>query len=234
MKRIACLFAFLLASVTLAQDVPLTIAGGDVKIVKIDQVTIVKVDRTIVTSFPFDVKAPTGGGLYFWSFPSGVSAVDLGETLKVTAAPKGDLTIGVKIVSADWEAKKFLTKFGSLSFSVGTEPVPPPPPPKDKEPPTQPSSLYFLIVRPDGPASPAFSKIMADPAWAELTKAGHQFKDKTQTEALALRFVLPPGTTLPVVATLRVSADGKTSELVAGPIPLPTTSEGILSLGGLK
>lgn len=113
------------------------------------------------------------------------------------------------------------------------------PPPKKKDPPPPPpppmaDRLYFLIVRPNGPASPAFTQTMSDPAWTALTAAGHTYKDKTLTEAAALRVVLPPGTVLPVVVTLRVSADGTNSELVRGPIPLPTTAEAIRLLPEVK
>jgi hypothetical protein len=120
MKLPTGLLVLLLSATPLfAQDVPLTVHGGDVKIVRIDQITIVKVKRTVVTSFPFTVDATPGGDFYFWTCPAGVVAVDKGESLEITEAPKGDLTISIKVISADWENKKFITKVGSLTFSVG-------------------------------------------------------------------------------------------------------------------
>lgn len=118
---------------------------------------------------------------------------------------------------------------------VGTPPAKPvpTPTPTDPNPPVTPvptGGLYFLVVRPDGPASPEFTKTMGLPAWEELRKAGHLFKDKTLAEAVKLGISIPDGTHLPAVVTLRESADGKTSKIVRGPIPLPTTTAGILDL----
>lgn len=108
------------------------------------------------------------------------------------------------------------------------------PPPPDKPPPDSPGqptgSLHFLIVRPDGPAQPEFTRIMSDPAWAELLKAGHQFKDKTESEASALGVRLDPSAPRPCVVTLRPREGGQWSDVVRGPIPLPNTGQGILDL----
>ena len=102
----------------------------------------------------------------------------------------------------------------------GTEPPGSEPPGTD--PPTTPTGLYFLIVRPDGPAHPEFTKYMGSPGWGELLKAGHLVKDKTLSGAASLGVTIPPGTALPAVVTLRVSADGKTSSVVSvRPTPAP-------------
>ena len=99
------------------------------------------------------------------------------------------------------------------------------------DPPVKPpadAAYYFLIVRPDGPADPAFTKVMGLPGWAELKKKGHQYKPKTAAEAkLDLNFDAT-GLTLPAVVTLSI-ADGK-SKIVGDPVPLPTTDAGILKL----
>lgn len=115
------------------EAVPLSLKGN-VVVVKVDRVVVVKEDRTVVQAVPFSVTAPASEGLHFWTYPAGVSAVDKGGTLDVIAAPKGELTISLKVVSADWESKKFVTRFGSITFNVGdiappTPPVPPPPTP---------------------------------------------------------------------------------------------------------
>jgi hypothetical protein len=105
----------------------------------------------------------------------------------------------------------------------------PAPPPGPVDPPVTPPSgaLYFMVIRPDGPASPEFTRVMQDPAWLELLAKGHTFKDKTVTEARPW-FTPPPGTTLPVVLTLR-TAGGK-SVIARGPVALPTTADGIRGL----
>lgn len=107
-----------------------------------------------------------------------------------------------------------------------------PPPPKD--PPTTPpiGKVYFLVVRPDGPASQEFARVMADPAWAEHKAAGRLMKDKTLTESVPL-YRPPAGTALPFVVTL--SSGDTESKVIAGPVPLPTTSDGIRKLSeGIK
>lgn len=122
---------------------------------------------------------------------------------------------------------------------VGTPTVEPPPktpiiaPPAT--PPTTPApapakGLYFLIVRPNGPAAPELTKALSLPAWSDIEKAGHLFKDKTLNEAALLGVTLPDGTSLPAVVILRESADGKTAKQVGGPIPLPTTDAGVREL----
>lgn len=114
---------------------------------------------------------------------------------------------------------------------IGGSTVPPPLPPPDKPPPDNPpppATLFFLVIRPDGPASPEFTKTMENAAWGELVAAGHKFKEKTLTESKAWGYVPPPGTTLPAVLTLRV--EGSRSKEARGPVPLPTTADGIRAL----
>jgi len=115
----------------------------------------------------------------------------------------------------------------------GVAPVPPVPPPGPNppvDPPTPPAgTYYFLVVRADGPADPAFTKAMSLPAWTQLRAKGHQFKDKTQSAAKAdLGLELPPGTVLPCVVTL--STAGGVSKVVRGPVALPTTDAGVAAL----
>ena len=133
MKKV--LIALLLfAGLASGQTLPLEISGGNAKVVQVDRVVIVKDDVTLVSSFPFTVKAPPGGAIYSWQFPSTVTATDMGETLEVTDAPKGSLTISVKIVVVDFKAQKLTTKFGKVSFAVGDVPPGPGPGPKPPEP----------------------------------------------------------------------------------------------------
>jgi hypothetical protein len=112
---------------------------------------------------------------------------------------------------------------------VPPKPPVPPDPPTPPDPPVPPTgTYYFLVVRPDGPASPAFTAAMALPAWGELRTKGHKFKDKTVTEAKALNLELPAGTQLPCVVTL--ATEGGVSKIVRGPVPLPLTDAAVRAL----
>lgn len=111
------------------------------------------------------------------------------------------------------------------------EPVVTPPPKKDapgKDPPAKSDTYYFLVIRPDGPATSHFTKIMADPAWATLRAAGHRVKDKSVSDAAALGHTVPSDVSLPAVITL--IENDKTSTIARSAIALPTTSPAILDL----
>ncbi len=154
MKRFVLLAMLFLAGPLAAQDaVPLTLKG-DVVVVKIDKVVVVKEDRTIVRSLPFTVTAPKADD-YRWTFPSNVTAIEEsdGATLKVMSAPKGEITISVRTMVIDYNAKITTRKSGSLTFNIGdVAPVPPPPPPKPPEPdpapkpPTPQPVLSFRVI----------------------------------------------------------------------------------------
>lgn len=114
--------------------------------------------------------------------------------------------------------------------------APQPPPPPTKEPDAKPDpkapvptgSLYFMLIRGEGPADPAFTRAISDPAWATLKAKGHQVKDFDVKGAARLGLSLPAGTRLPCVVVLRTN--GQASEVVRGPMPIPATSQGILEL----
>lgn len=101
-----------------------------------------------------------------------------------------------------------------------TPPDPPPPGPVVPAPP-----YYFQIVRPDGPASPAFTAVMRDPAWGVLRAAGHSVRDYTLTEFARAGYTLPGGTLLPTVVTLKVAPDRKSSTIVVPARPLPAAAD---------
>lgn len=138
MKKIALLLLLFVPGVTVGQQVDLSIKGDGVRVVKVDKVIVVKEDATVVQSFPFTVNAPAGAGLYFWTFPSGVVAIDKGDALDVQQAAKGPLTVSVKAISADVDKdgkfKGFKTTFGSVSFTIGDVPQPPGPGPNPPTP----------------------------------------------------------------------------------------------------
>ena len=111
---------------------------------------------------------------------------------------------------------------------VGNPPTGPPgvdPPPVD--PPVGQGVYYFILVRPDGPATPEFTKIVSYPAWEELKKAGHLVKDYSKTDAVTKGFIKNDAT-VPCVVVIKV-VDGKT--IFVNPfVPLPTTNQGVLDL----
>lgn len=129
--------------------------------------------------------------------------------------------------------REFVVVIGTPPVTPPTNPVDPPTDPVDP-PVNPPTSLYFLVVRADGPADPNFTKVMGLPAWAKLREAGHQFKDKTVTTAAKdLGLTLPAGTPLPCVVTL--STQGGVSKIVRPAVPLPTTDAGVAALpNGVK
>lgn len=157
MKQTAALFlALLLGPFVTAQEVPLEIKGGGSKVVQVDRTVIVKVDVMVVNSFPFTINAPMGQGLYFWQVPQGISYNDRNDRLEVTNAPKGEVTVGVKMIAAnvdeDGRFKGFKTNFGSVTFYVGEvkppSPPTPPDPPKPPDPPipTPPKEFRVLVI----------------------------------------------------------------------------------------
>lgn len=155
----------------------------------------------------------------------------------------GEEAFPVALIGGDPKAFLFLSRglpekdyrfIGVASSSDGTLALkpfvvrvgkPPRPPPKPKDPPvTTPQTYFFLVIRADGPASPAFTRIMGDPAWKTLKDAGHRVRDYTVSDAGVFADGL---TVFPAVVTLVESA---TNSKVVRTGPLPTTSEGILAL----
>lgn len=127
----------------------------------------------------------------------------------------------------NWEARQFYKK--KLDVPFGVKPNPPP----EKPPVTPISSLYFLIIRPDGPVDMSFTKAMSLPAWATIRDGGHEYKEKTVSEAKALGYNVKSGTKIPTVITLSI-VDGK-STVVRESIDFPVTNEKILELpNGVK
>lgn len=108
---------------------------------------------------------------------------------------------------------------------------------KPVDPPAKPigDANYFLIIRPDGPASPEFTKILELPAWQTLKDQGYRFKLKTQAQALADIGVKPPaGAKIPCIIALSINLEETESRVVNDNIAFPTTEEGILKLREIK
>lgn len=99
-------------------------------------------------------------------------------------------------------------------------------PPKPKDPPAAPATFFFLVIRPDGPAAPAFTRTMSDPAWGKLRAAGHRVRDMTLTEAGEFA----KGLAVPLPAVVTLGEDAVKSWVVRPGIALPATAEAILAL----
>lgn len=158
--------------------------------------------------------------------PSKVKEYKDGEySYVVFSGPTDKYTILAFIVNFD--KKKFERKRYENLGVLGCVTPPKPKDPPTTDPPTPPTGkYYFLIIRPDGPASPEFTKVMLMPEWQELRTSGHQVGARTLTEVRNMNLNLD-GAVLPVVVTLRVD-NNKTTQLKMS--PLPTTSEGISKL----
>lgn len=131
---------------------------GDTAKVQVSKWVEVKEDRLILRSFnPVpEIKAPKDKGIYFWYVPEGVKSTDNGDTLLVQFAPKGPMTIRVKMVSAkldkDGRFQGFITEFASSTFDVGdVSPSPgpgpaPKPDPTPPKPPVPPSEVLGFVT----------------------------------------------------------------------------------------
>lgn len=140
MKRLISVLGLwlLLAAPIFSQEVQLTVKGKT-NVVEVDKTitTVIKEAHTVVQAFPVTFSAPAGAGLYFWTYPANVTAIDKNDSLDVTAAPKGPLTIAVKAIAPNLDKDgKFLgfkTEFGSVTVDIGSV-VPPLPPAPDPGP----------------------------------------------------------------------------------------------------
>lgn len=184
------------------------------------------------------VEVPEGGAVN-WRFSSPPVAVadGLPEGRMIFGGQPGTTitaTATIVVVDVDFEKKKLKTRFIVKEFphtflaDGGT--VPPPKPVDPKDPPVTPTTgLYFAVVGADGPASPDVTKSLLLPEWSTLTKAGHTFKYFTQSDAARLGFKTA-GASPPFVVILRPRADGKSSEQIGQPFPLPKTGAEVLEL----
>ena len=180
-------------------------------------------------------------------FPVGTKPVFIAqgdERAKVHELPDGaksaiqvwGVAKGRVLIQADGVKDGQIVSLVKVTIDVGgpQSPIPPPDDPKppiEPPPPVKPLKGHFMAIRPNGPASPEYVRIMSDPAWKELKDAGHSYKDYTLAEASAVVVHIPPGTTLPCVITL----DATKRTVLAGPVNLPTDSAGIRKLAeGVK
>jgi hypothetical protein len=94
-------------------------------------------------------------------------------------------------------------------------------------PPGTPTAFYFLIIRSDGPAAPAFTDYMSVKAWDDLRLKGHKVKDMTFSDAKTALggLQLKAGTTLPCILSLYEDTVKKVTDVVRDPIQLPAVAD---------
>ena len=101
------------------------ISGGNVLVVEIEKMVIVKEKVQQVSSFPFTLSAPANGFGYTWDVPEGVKWKRKANAIEVTSAPKGALSITVEWTVVDFAAMKTYVKGSTVDFMVGDAPKKP-------------------------------------------------------------------------------------------------------------
>lgn len=128
---------------------------GDVKEIEVERTVVVK-DKVKVATLPVTITAPAGATDYRWKYPTSITATDDdSETLEITDAPNGTLTVSVRMKSYSIVDGKIVVaaKTLQITFTVG-EVVPPKPvePPK----PINPVGFRVLLVHEAQEAAPTF------------------------------------------------------------------------------
>jgi hypothetical protein len=212
MYRIACAIALLYADLAVA-DPPRLVIPVEVKAVG-DYVRVSP--DTTAKSVVYVGQSGVG------SFPNELLADKRVFVLPVRGLPEGRYAFtAVGTLNDEQAVAEFVVVVGpGVVVKPPDKPVDPPPPAK--------SSVYFMIVRPEGPAAPAFTEVMNLSAWKTLRDAGYTYKDFSPAEAARFGVSLPNGTVLPVVVTLKTSPTG--SKIARPAIPLPTTDDAVTRL----
>jgi len=153
-------------------------------------------------------------------FPSGLLS-DPTVTV-VVAQQAGRFRILCYSGNADGPSEPAVT---TVVIGGATAPVIDPKEPDPVVPPT--TSLYFAVVRPNGPVAPATAAALRLPAWDSLRAAGHLMKD---FEVGKLPTGVPVPSTVPAVVTLKRNADGTTWTVLDGSKPLPTSNDQVKDL----
>lgn len=176
------------------------------------------------------VKDPDPKAAHLWIAlqPERIDQASTGPNLFQFAAPPGKYTVVLVKITVKENVPTATSVTHTVTVGGDSGGTDPPKPPDPKDPPTDPTGkLYFMVVRKDGPADPAFTRVMSDPAWGQLRERGHLVKD---FEHSAARAYLGVGIAhLPAVVTLEMLPNNMAR--VARPaVPLPTTSADILKL----
>lgn len=148
---------------------PALAAGQDALLVKGEGVKTV----VVVSKLPFTVEGPKGASWYVWLHPSAVKATDRGDSLEVTSAPKGELTVTLKAVTVDFKGQKVIPFTASVTVQVGDAPKPPPgPDPQPPDPEPDPADPFAKAVRAAYLAEASSSKAMDAAALATVYRHG--------------------------------------------------------------
>ena len=158
MKQFASIVAILVAAAALSGQ-RLEIKG-DVKTVKVGRVVVVKEDLLLVSSLPFEVKAPAGGFGYVWSVPAGFDILKKGSVIEIKSAPKGNATISCEWYVVDFDKRLVESKFESVSFAVGDVPQPIPPKPPDPPPGPLPGKRAILLIEESSERTPEMANLL--------------------------------------------------------------------------
>jgi hypothetical protein len=143
MKRLALVLLLVAGVLAHGQDAALQIKG-DIVVIDIDEVVIVKKKRALARTLPFTLTATPGAADYRWTIPPNVLAIESDEgTLKVTSAPKGECTFSCRLLVVDFNAKVTKRTTESLTLNIGdvVPPLPPTPPLPPIPPPPTPTPL---------------------------------------------------------------------------------------------
>ena len=181
------------------------------------------------------IPAEVEGGAPKWKLPPGLDEVNLAAIFSpdclakakgkvVKASAPGRFTV------LSWNAKgDVASDLATCTVIITGAPTTPPSPPTDPGQPLPPEegTLYFMVVRPDGPAAPEYTRIMSMPEWQTLKDKKYLVGDFTLTEARKY-LSIADNVRLPCVITFWDT--GKKSTIVRQPIGLPATGGGVLSL----
>ena len=122
-------------------------------------VRVVTVIDAASTEKPIKVEAPSGGFLYRWNIPNGVTAAKERNVLTIIGAPKGNVTISVEWVTYNATITPPIEeKSASITFVIGeATPGPKPPEPKPDAAPIPVDGFRVLVVleKDDRPTYPA-------------------------------------------------------------------------------
>lgn len=116
------------------QELPIEVKGEGVRVV------------TVADKLPLTLSAQQGAVLYLWKYPLTVVAAEEGHALTIITAPAGSVTVTVKAIYVDFDAKKVVTRSGTITFSVGQAPAPDPGPTPPSPAPIPVAGFRVLII----------------------------------------------------------------------------------------
>lgn len=137
----------LLLTTTLATG-QLSISGEGLKTIEVERHIIIKEKRTVVASFPIEVKCePKDNANYYWTYPYNAQVVPDANTLKIINAPQGEIYVTVNVDIVDFVAKKRTIETYTTKINVGVpDPVPSPPDPVPPPPDPVPEKFGFITL----------------------------------------------------------------------------------------